>query len=200
MPKVRRLSNSNGVSSNSTAHDQNISVSQIGTKYTSIQMEGLQHNCWKQESSSATSSQSEQLHLRVDHDLSTRDSCGDRAERKRESGSAGLFSGKICISRAQSQNLSWHALAFCYMLEHACAILVAIPAPARYTVIHARACAHALSLSLTPVHVCAHNHTDMSFRHNHIYIHGDCDPCHSCSLLFTHNHNTTPTYTHTNAA
>ena len=161
-----------------------MSLYRIGTnltKCTTIQMEGLQHNIWKQASSSATSSQSLQSHLRVDHDVSTRVNRGSKAEREGQSGSAGLFPGQIRTSRAQFQKHSWHVLAFCFVLDLACAILVAIPAcTVTYTVIHAHARAHALSLSLTRVHV-PHTH---DLVHSHIYMHGDCDPCHSCSLLF----------------
>ena len=104
------------------------------TKYASVQMEGLQHNCWEQASLSATSSQSLQSHLSVDHDVSMRDNCGNRAEPKMNGGSAGLFVGQICISRAQYHTLLWHVMAFCFVLDHACAAL-AIPA-VKHTVIH----------------------------------------------------------------
>ena len=146
-----------------------MSLYRIGTnltKCTTIQMEGLQHNIWKQASSSATSSQSLQSHLRVDHDVSTRVNRGSKAEREGQSGSAGLFPGQIRTSRAQFQKHSWHVLAFCFVLEQACAILVAIPASTvTYTVIHARARAHALSLSLIRVHVPHTRFSTLSHLH-----------------------------------
>ena len=122
------------------------------TQYTSIQMEGLQHNCWAQASLLATSSQSLQSHLSVDHDVSMRDSSSNRAEPKMNGCNAGLFVGQMCISRAQYHTLLWHVLAFCFVLEHACAAL-AIPA-VKHTVIHTHARAHALSFSLTRLCAC----------------------------------------------
>jgi len=144
-------------------------------EHTSTQMEGLQQNRVKKTSSSATClklSISLKPHL-SDHDVSTRANCGNRAERKRKSGKAGFFLAKICKSRAQSQTLFWHVLAMCYVLEHMFAELV-IPA-VTYTVIHARARAHAPSIfSIAHTCACAHTHCTRHIVHWKTHTWRDC--------------------------